>query len=303
MSGTIEARNVSISNYLPFDYRFRLYFTDNSSGIFYDTTIEKYVIAIFPMSHDIRGSISFYNCRLERAALSWIHSVNVDNSSIDSLEIIRGGFSGLAPLIHIEYSNVSYLNIGDFGGLLEGNQALLGNFVFGGSLYMWGNISFIPGSTVFGGRIIRNFNVLVQDDHGDPIPDSSLVLHGEDDEIVWNGKTNRAGQASFNVTFTSNNISYYSWLEASDFGESVDFKEVRFKTATPIVFIAQNRVRLKGDVNNDGMIDIRDVSEAVLAFNSFTGTTRWNPFADVDDSGRVDMKDIVAIVLNFGKHG
>jgi hypothetical protein len=58
----------------------------------------------------------------------------------------------------------------------------------------------------------------------------------------------------------------------------------------------------QGDVNRDGLVNMRDISDAILAFNSFHGTARWNPDADVDNSGRVDMRDIVIIVLNFGRH-
>jgi hypothetical protein len=56
------------------------------------------------------------------------------------------------------------------------------------------------------------------------------------------------------------------------------------------------------DVNNDGIVDMKDIMSAIMAFNSFPNTLRWNVYADVDDNGRVDMKDIVLIVLNFGLH-
>jgi len=62
------------------------------------------------------------------------------------------------------------------------------------------------------------------------------------------------------------------------------------------------RLRLLGDVNDDGMVNMRDVLMAVQAFNSFRGYPRWNIDADLDGSGRVDMKDILTIVLNFNKH-
>jgi hypothetical protein len=58
-----------------------------------------------------------------------------------------------------------------------------------------------------------------------------------------------------------------------------------------------------GDVNNDGTVNMKDISDAVLAFNSFPlSSSRWNPRADLDENGHVDMRDIVIVVLNFGKH-
>lgn len=56
------------------------------------------------------------------------------------------------------------------------------------------------------------------------------------------------------------------------------------------------------DVNNDGIVDMKDISSAVMAFNSFPNTSRWNVYADVDNNGRVDMRDIVLVVANFGMH-
>lgn len=61
-------------------------------------------------------------------------------------------------------------------------------------------------------------------------------------------------------------------------------------------------VKFHGDVNKDGVVNMRDAGEAVLAFNSFPGTDRWNANADLDNNDRVDMRDIVMIILNFNKH-
>lgn len=59
---------------------------------------------------------------------------------------------------------------------------------------------------------------------------------------------------------------------------------------------------LFGDVNNDGVVNMKDVMLAIQAFNSFPGSLHWNSFADINGNGRVDMRDILLIVLNFGKH-
>lgn len=59
---------------------------------------------------------------------------------------------------------------------------------------------------------------------------------------------------------------------------------------------------LPADVNQDGVVDTKDISVAVAAFNSSPGSPRWNSNADVDNSSRVDMRDILIIVLNFGQH-
>ena len=66
--------------------------------------------------------------------------------------------------------------------------------------------------------------------------------------------------------------------------------------------ILSARAFLAADVNQDGVVDMKDVSDAILAFNSAPGSPRWNPNADIDANGRVDMRDIVTIAINFGQH-
>lgn len=56
------------------------------------------------------------------------------------------------------------------------------------------------------------------------------------------------------------------------------------------------------DVNNDGIVDTKDIMSAVIAFDSCPNTSRWNIYADVDNNGRVDLNDIILIMANFGMH-
>jgi parallel beta-helix repeat protein len=55
------------------------------------------------------------------------------------------------------------------------------------------------------------------------------------------------------------------------------------------------------DIDGDKIANMKDVSIAVNAFNSFPTQPRWNPYADLDTNSRIDMRDIVAIVLNFNR--
>ncbi len=50
--------------------------------------------------------------------------------------------------------------------------------------------------------------------------------------------------------------------------------------------------RLKGDVNEDGNVDINDV---VAVINQMAGTATWR-YADVNEDGDVDINDVVAII-------
>jgi Dockerin type I domain len=61
------------------------------------------------------------------------------------------------------------------------------------------------------------------------------------------------------------------------------------------------RAFLPEDVNQDGKVDMKDISVAIAAFNTSPGSPRYNPNADVNNDSRIDMRDIVQIALNFGK--
>lgn len=69
---------------------------------------------------------------------------------------------------------------------------------------------------------------------------------------------------------------------------------------TPV--IAFYDYNFHGDVNSDGVIDMKDVMLAVQAFNSFRNTPEWNIRLDLDDNGRIDMRDIVMVLRDFNKH-
>jgi len=61
------------------------------------------------------------------------------------------------------------------------------------------------------------------------------------------------------------------------------------------------KVRLLGDINGDGKIDIRDIATVALAFGSYPSHPRWNPEADLNYDGKVDIKDIAIVARSFGK--
>jgi hypothetical protein len=54
-----------------------------------------------------------------------------------------------------------------------------------------------------------------------------------------------------------------------------------------------------GDANKDGIIDMRDITAAILAFRKSAGEPGYDPNLDVDKNGIIDMRDIVALILRF----
>jgi parallel beta-helix repeat protein len=62
-----------------------------------------------------------------------------------------------------------------------------------------------------------------------------------------------------------------------------------------------NPYALLGDLNNDGVVNILDISIFGKAYGSYPGHSRWNPTADLDGNGVINILDGVIIAKNFGK--
>jgi hypothetical protein len=64
--------------------------------------------------------------------------------------------------------------------------------------------------------------------------------------------------------------------------------------------IASTDTDNKTDVNNDGVVDILDITLVARAFNSNPGGPNWNPVADIDHNGVIDILDIACVAMDFG---
>lgn len=61
------------------------------------------------------------------------------------------------------------------------------------------------------------------------------------------------------------------------------------------------KITLLGDLNEDGVVNIKDIATAAIAFGTYPGHPRWNPIADLNQDDKIDIKDIALIARNFGK--
>jgi parallel beta-helix repeat protein len=61
------------------------------------------------------------------------------------------------------------------------------------------------------------------------------------------------------------------------------------------------RVRMLGDINMDGKVDIQDLVLFIKAFGSYVTHPRWNIEADLNNDHKVDIQDLVLLIKNFGK--
>ena len=61
------------------------------------------------------------------------------------------------------------------------------------------------------------------------------------------------------------------------------------------------KVKIIGDINGDGVIDIYDLTLVGTAYGSFEGDPRYDPEADLNKDGHVDMRDAIVVCRNYGK--
>lgn len=61
------------------------------------------------------------------------------------------------------------------------------------------------------------------------------------------------------------------------------------------------KIKIMGDINGDGKVDIINVDIVAQALGSYPGHPRWNPEADLNRDGKVDIVDLAMVASNFGK--
>ena len=63
---------------------------------------------------------------------------------------------------------------------------------------------------------------------------------------------------------------------------------------------ASFNIKLVGDINGDGVVNILDAILLADAFGSVPGNTNWNPNADLNGDGVVNILDAILLANNFG---
>jgi parallel beta-helix repeat protein len=69
----------------------------------------------------------------------------------------------------------------------------------------------------------------------------------------------------------------------------------------PLLIDRSIRVKMLGDVNFDGIVDLRDVYAVARAFGKIPGKPRWNLPADENQDGAIDLRDVYTVYKNYGK--
>ncbi len=61
------------------------------------------------------------------------------------------------------------------------------------------------------------------------------------------------------------------------------------------------KIRIMGDVNGDGIVDMRDINEVCSRYGAKPGDPKWEYFYDLNRDGRIDLRDIGLCCTNFMK--
>lgn len=56
-----------------------------------------------------------------------------------------------------------------------------------------------------------------------------------------------------------------------------------------------------GDVNNDHVVNIVDVSLVACSYNSHLGEENWNIVCDLNNDEVIDILDITLVAVDYGK--
>jgi len=107
------------------------------------------------------------------------------------------------------------------------------------------------------------------------------------------GVTNSSGWAM--ITFRLDVCGSFNYIACAerDFTGAVT---VCIKTISHSVM-----VKIPGDINGDGKVDIKDIAIVAAAFGSYPGHAKWNSSADLNYDEKIDIRDIAIAATNFGR--
>jgi hypothetical protein len=117
------------------------------------------------------------------------------------------------------------------------------------------------------------------------------------------GAADYDNNGALNLTFDLNRTLVSEWILSSGvkYGNVTLTVTGKLEDGTQFEGNVVIKVRMPGDLNSDGRVDVRDVSPVSAAFGSYPGHPRWNPDADQNEDGKIDLKDVALTARNFGK--
>jgi hypothetical protein len=112
--------------------------------------------------------------------------------------------------------------------------------------------------------------------------------------------TNLAPNTQITLTFTWNTSSARPCHNYTITGEATAVP-YEFNTTNNVYVDGTIKVRILGDINGDGTVNMLDITMVINAFMSYPGHPLWDPAADINQDNSVNMLDLAWTIANFGK--
>jgi len=149
-----------------------------------------------------------------------------------------------------------------------------------------------------------NITVVAENQGMDP-ENFEVSVYWNDTQLIGNPQTvtNLAPTTKITLTFTWNTSNTLECNKYKISAEATLIPEFPIDIDTDDNKLDDGYVKIKhmGDVNSDGVVDMRDMQIIVIAFGSYIGHPRWNPEADLNRDSKVDIVDLAMVVSNVRK--
>ena len=138
----------------------------------------------------------------------------------------------------------------------------------------------------------------------DMIETSTVVLNGtiQAEQVATVGDYDNDSIPDLRVEFNRTAITQFVLSQGIIAGNVTFIITGSLYDGTLFVATGTMWVRMPGDVNIDGKVDIRDISVAANAFGCCLGESRWNGAADENEDCKINIRDIALIAKHFGDH-
>ncbi len=126
-----------------------------------------------------------------------------------------------------------------------------------------------------------------------------IELQGESDMITWDDGYSSGG----NYWSDYRGMDLYSGpfqneTNSDRIGDTPYFIDSKNSDRYPLIF--PYGFVPSPDLTGDGEVDIRDLSEAALAFGSYPSNPKWKFEADMNQDSEIDIRDLIIIAKKFG---
>jgi hypothetical protein len=142
--------------------------------------------------------------------------------------------------------------------------------------------------------------IVVAKNEGDMTETFDVTAYSDSNPIETKTVYSLATETSITLIFAWNTtdvqpcVNYTIWAEAATVPGEIDTTDNKLADGTV-------RIKLMGDVNDDGKVDITDLVLLIKAFGSYPGRPRWNPNTDLNGDGKVDIIDLILLIKNYGR--